>query len=141
LNCSRCTVDPFLGISAAFGAELVPGDLVLVQLLLAILLLDLPFDRKAVAVPAGHVGRVEAHQRARADDDVLQDLVHGVAHVEVAIGVGRAIVEDEAFGAGAGLAQLPVESFSAQRARMAGSFCARPAFIGKSVFGRKTVSR
>ena len=29
----------------------------------------------------------------------------------------------------------------AQRARIAGSLAARPAFIGKSVFGRKTVSR
>ena len=65
-----------------------------------------------------------------------------MAHVDVAIGVGRAVVEDEALAPGALLAQLLVQVRSpAQRARIAGSFAARPAFIGKSVFGRKTVSR
>ena len=54
--------DPFLGIGAAFGAELRLGHVVLVELLLAIFLLDLPFDRQAVAIPAGHVGRVLAEQ-------------------------------------------------------------------------------
>jgi hypothetical protein len=131
---------PLLGKGAAFGAELGGGDLVLAQLLLAIGFLDLPFDRQAVAVPAGNVGRVIAAQGRRADHDVLQDLVHGVAHVEIAIGVRRAIVKDEAFGTGTGAAKLAVRSVSAQRARMAGSFAARPAFIGKSVLGRKTVS-
>src|SRR3546814_15448597 len=40
--------------------------------------------------------RVTAHQRTAADDDVLQHLVHRMAHVDVAFGVGRAVVEDEA---------------------------------------------
>src|SRR5215210_7531847 len=35
----------------------------------------------------------------------------------------------------------PYRSSSFQRAAMTGSFCGRPAFIGKSVFGRKTVGR
>ena len=30
-----------------------------------------------------------------ADDQILEDLVHRVADVDVAIGVGRAVVEDE----------------------------------------------
>ena len=88
--------DPFLGIGAAFGAELRDRHVVLVQLLGAIRLLDLPLDRQAVAVPAGHIGRVLAQQGLAADDDVLQHLVHGVAHVDVAVGVGRAVVQDPA---------------------------------------------
>ena len=102
--------DPFLGIGAAFGAEFARRHRVLVELLLAILLLDLPLDRKAVAVPAGHVGRVLAEQGLGADHHVLEDLVHGVAHVDVAIGVRRAVVEDEALPPGARLAQAPVEA-------------------------------
>ena len=100
--------DPFVGIGAALGAELRCRHLVLVQLLLAILLLDLPFDRKAVAVPAGHIGRILAEQALAADDDVLQHLVHRMAHMDVAIGVGRAVMQDEAFAPGALGAQTPI---------------------------------
>ena len=67
------------------GAELDDVHGVLVQPLLAVLFLDLPFDRQAVAVPARHVGRIEAGQVARLDDDVLQDLVDRVAGVQLAI--------------------------------------------------------
>ncbi len=88
-------LDPFFGIGAAFGAELVDGDVVLVQLLRAIRFLDLPLDRQAVTVPARDVGRVLAHQRLRSDDDVLQDLVHRMAHVDVAVRVRGAVVQDE----------------------------------------------
>ena len=102
-------VDPMLGIGAALGAELGQRDLVLVELLLAILLLDLPLDRQAVAVPAGHVGRVLAQQGLGADDHVLEHLVERVADVDVAIGVGRAVVEDELLAARARRAQLAVE--------------------------------
>ena len=59
------------------------------------LLLDLVLDRQPVAVPARHVGRVEARHRLRLDHHVLQDLVDRVAHVDVAVGVGRAVVQDE----------------------------------------------
>ena len=52
--------DPFFGIGAAFGAEQDRIDLVLVELLGAIGLLDLPLDRQAVAIPAGYIRRVLA---------------------------------------------------------------------------------
>ncbi len=50
-------------------------------------------------------------------------------------------MKDEALAALPGLAQTPIQILRLQRARIAGSFCARPAFIGKSVWGRKTVGR
>ncbi len=96
-------------ISAAFGAELRDRHLVLVLLLGAIGLLDLPLDRQAVAIPAGNVRRVLAEQRLGADDDVLQHLVHRMAHMDIAIGVRRAIMEDEALAAGTGGAQPAVQ--------------------------------
>jgi hypothetical protein len=76
---------------------------------LAVQLLDLVFDRKAVAIPARNVGCVETGERLRADDDVLEDLVDRLAEVDVAVGEGRAIVQDEAWTALAGLADLFVE--------------------------------
>src|SRR5262249_11620367 len=51
---------------------------------------------KAVAIPARDVRRVETQHRAAAHDDVLEDLVHRRAEVDVAVGVRWAVVEDEA---------------------------------------------
>ena len=101
--------DPMAGEVAAFLAELDDGHGILVLALLAILLLDLPFDGQAVAVPARHVMRVLAQHLLRAVDDVLQDLVEGVADMDRAIGIGRSVMEHEfrpALGSGA---QLGVE--------------------------------
>ena len=92
-------IHPLLSELAAFAAEFERRHLVLVLALLAVLLLDLPFDGKAVAVPAGHVGGVLAHHLLRADDDVLQRLVEGMADMDVAIGVGRAVVKGEGLAA------------------------------------------
>ncbi|GAB1414255.1 hypothetical protein MASR1M97_29910 [Candidatus Desulfobacillus denitrificans] len=91
------------GEGAAQLARLVGGQVLAVQLL------DLVLDGQAVAVPARHVGRIEAGQRLRADDDVLEDLVDGMADVDVAVGVGRAVMQHEARSTGRGLADLLVE--------------------------------
>ncbi|MNS72395.1 hypothetical protein D3C72_1058060 [compost metagenome] len=87
-------VDPAGGVFTAGLAELRLGHLVLAAALGAELLLDLPLDRQAVAVPAGDVVDVIAQQEARTDHEVLQRLVQGVADVDVAVGVGRAVVQD-----------------------------------------------
>ena len=73
-------------------------------------LLDRVLDRQAVAVPAGHVLRVEAGQLPRLDDHVLEHLVDGVAHVDLAVGVGRAVVQHEQRRAVARVAQLLVQA-------------------------------
>ena len=39
-------------------------------------------DRQAVAIPARHVGRIEAGHQLRLDDDVLEDLVDRMADVD-----------------------------------------------------------
>ena len=102
-------VDPMLRIGAAFGAEFLDRNLVLVELFLAILLLDLPLDGEAVAIPAGHIRRVLALQRLGTDDHVLQDMVERMADMHVAIRVRRSVVEDELVAALAALANLPFQ--------------------------------
>ena len=77
---------------------------------LAVLLLDLALDRHAVAVPTGHIDCIEAREAARLDDDVLQNFVHRMADVDVAIGVRRTVVQDKfrpALGGGANLLVQP----------------------------------
>ena len=58
-------------------------------------LFDGVFDRQAVAIPAGDVLRVKTGELLGLDDHVFQDLVDGVANVQFAIGVGRAVVQDK----------------------------------------------
>ena len=90
---------PMLGVGAAFGAELQDGDGVLVAAGGAVLFLDLPLDRQAVAVPAGDVVSVVAAHLAGAVDHVLEDLVQRGADVQVAVRVGRAVMQDELLAA------------------------------------------
>ena len=87
--------DPMFGVFAAAGAKLGFRHLVLAAALGAQLLLDPPLDRQAVAVPAGQVVDVIAQGEARADDEVLQRLLQGVADVDRAVGVGRSVVQHE----------------------------------------------
>jgi len=67
---------------------------ILIELLLGGL--DGPLDGQTVVVPAGDIGGVVAHHGMAADDEVLQRLIQGVAHVDIAVGEGRAVVQDEA---------------------------------------------
>ena len=62
---------------------------------LAVLLLDLNFDRHAVAVPARNVRHVVAFDQLRLVDDVLQDLVHRVAKVNVPVRIRGAVMQQE----------------------------------------------
>src|ERR1043166_708591 len=75
----------------------------------AILLLDLPFDRQAVAVPARHVVGIEAEHLLRARHHVFEDFVERGADVDVAVGIGRPVVKDEAWAAGSGAAQPTID--------------------------------
>ncbi len=103
-------IDPMLGEGAALAAELDRRHLVLVAALGAILLLDFPLDRQAVAVPARHVIGVMAKHLLRARDEILQDLVQRMADMDIAIGVGRAVVKHEFRPALRRLAQALVEA-------------------------------
>ena len=85
-------VDPVFGELPALAPELDDGDGVLVLAGGAVLLLDLPFDRQAVAVPAWDVVGVLAQHLLRAIDHVLQDLVEGGADMDVTVGIGRAVM-------------------------------------------------
>ena len=71
--------------------------------------LDLPFDRQSVTVPAGDVVGFPPRHLMRADDNVLQRLVQRRADVNIAVGVRRAVVEDELGAALSAPAQFAVQ--------------------------------
>ena len=86
--------------SEKFGFSLALG---------AIGLLDLPFDRQAVAVPARHVVAVVPQHLLALHHEILEDLVQRMPDVDVAVGVGRAIVQHELGPPLGSLADLPVK--------------------------------
>ena len=53
------------------------------------------FDRKTVAIPAGDIGDIFSLLDGHAVDHVLQDLVHGMSHMKMSVGIGGAIAQEE----------------------------------------------
>ena len=102
-------VEPVRREIPAFLTEFTDRHLVLVLALLAVLFLDLPFDRKSVAVPAGHVVGVLAQHRLRTVDNILENLVQRMSDMKLAICVGRSVMKDKQFGIRARLAKTAVD--------------------------------
>ena len=98
--------DPFLGVSAALLADVCLAHL---ALLVAEFLVDFQLDRQAVAIPARHVRCVEALHAFALDDNVLEDLVQRVPDMNIAVRIGRAIVQGEVRFPGGRLADLAVK--------------------------------
>ncbi len=61
----------------------------------------LVFDRQTMAIPARDKGRAETGHGFRFHDQILEDFVERRSHVHVAVGEGRAIMQDEEFRPGA----------------------------------------
>ncbi len=99
-------VDKLFRVLATLPADSQPVQFGLSS---AQLLLHLDLDREPVTVPAGDVGRVEPHHGPRLHDDVLENLVERVPHVDGAVGVRRPVVQHEPGGSGARPADLPVD--------------------------------
>ncbi len=57
------------------------------------ILLDLVLDWQTVAIPAGHIGRGLTLHIAGLDNDILEDFVHGRAHMDIAVGVWGAVMQ------------------------------------------------
>ena len=71
---------------------------------------DAEFDREAVAVPAWNERRAEAGHRFGFHHEVLEDFVQRSAHVDIAIGEGRAVVEQVERGVLPALLDFGVEA-------------------------------
>ena len=87
-------LDVFLRKRPAPPAFVRRGDALL---FLAELEIDLVFDGQPVTVPAGDVGGVQPFHGLDPNDEILEHLVQRGSHVNVAVGVWGAVVQDEFF--------------------------------------------
>ncbi len=76
-------------------------------------LLDLVLNRQAVAVPAWDIDSIVAVETARFDNNILEDFVHGMADMNIAIRIGGAIMQDVALAPAAAGPQSLVNAFIA----------------------------
>ena len=106
LESGHLAVDIRLGKVMAGGAEVCDGHGLVIQL---VFLDDGRFNGHTMVIPAGNVGGVVAAHSVAADDKVLEGLVQRVAHVDIAVGEGRAVVQAEA-----GLALVLLQHFAVQ---------------------------
>ena len=86
-------IDIVVGKLMAGGAELRHAHGLAIEL---VLLDDGALDGHTVIVPAGDIGGIVAPHGVAAGNEVLDGLVQGVAHVQSAVGEGRAVVQGEA---------------------------------------------
>ena len=103
LEAFHLDADVLFGVGFTGGAEVRNAHCLVVELLL---LDDGRLDRHTVVIPAGDVGGVVTAHCVGAGDKVLDGLVQGVTHVDVAVGEGRAVMQVEA-----GLALVLLEHF------------------------------
>ena len=64
-----------------------------------------------MAIPAGYELRVKALELTRLDDHVLENFVDRVTDVNIAVGVGRAVMQNKLGSACRGLADALIEFF------------------------------
>ena len=88
------------------GTELSNRNLAAIH---AISLDGLTLDRQTVSIPARDIRRLIPHHIARTDDEILENLVQGVAHVQIAVCIRRAVVQNEEWLALVLLHQFMVE--------------------------------
>ena len=131
-------VDPMLGIGAALAGNSRTGTSSLLSFFLRYCSSTFHSMGRPWQSQPG-VGRVLAEQALRSHHHVLDRVVECVADVDVAVGVGRAVVEDEFLAAFAAL-NLLVQPLRFPRPGSPAPW-RNSAFIGKSVRGRKTVER
>jgi len=79
--------------------------------LVAQFLVDVMLDRQAVTVPAGNVRRIETGHPLGTQDDVLENLVESGTEMDIAVGVGGAVVQDEQRPSGTSLLNPLIKVF------------------------------
>ena len=92
LEAVHLPVDILLGIIMAGAAEVRGGHFLVVQLLL---LDDGRFNGHAVVIPAGDIRDIAAAHHIAAVDEILEGFVQRMAHVNVAVGKRRSVVQGE----------------------------------------------
>ena len=70
---------------------------------------NLVLDGQAVTVPARNIGAVETPHGQRPHDEILEHLVQGRPHVDLAVGIGRPVMQNLASPFGPGLPYLAIQ--------------------------------
>ena len=92
---ARLALQRVLSVLATGAAKTLETQIALLLAFFLERFFDMCFDRQTVTVVARNVGRVEAHHRARFDDEVFEDLVHRGAEMNVGVRVWWTIVKNK----------------------------------------------
>ena len=76
---------------------------------LANFLFDIQFNWQAMAIPTRHIRCIKATQGLALDDNIFQHLVDGVTDMDIAVGIGRAVMQHKFRTTFACASQLPVD--------------------------------
>ncbi len=94
LELFRLCIDPFLGELAAFLTEGQFINRVFILSLFAVAFFDFPLDRQAVTIPTRNIRRVITQHLPAFINHVFKDFIQGVPHMDIAVGVRRAVMQN-----------------------------------------------
>ena len=130
-------IDPMRGKGTALAPKLHDRYRIPVFSFCAVVLLDLPFDREPVTVPAGDVVGIVSQHLLGARHHVLQDLVERVPDMDVAVRIRRTVVQDEFGSAARSCAQARIEAELLPARENLRLLLRQPSAHGKVGFGEK----
>ena len=99
-------IEPASGVFTAARAKFATRHIVFAAAFTAKFFFDFPFNWQAVAIPARHIMRVIAEHLMGAVDDVFKDFIQRRSHMDMTIGIWRAVMQRIGRLAFALLAQL-----------------------------------
>ncbi len=88
--------DPFIRKAAAFLAKGHDIHIILIAAFGTILLFYLPLNGQAMTIPTWHIARVFTHHLLRAHYHIFKNFIQRMADVQMAIGIGGAIMQGKA---------------------------------------------
>ena len=89
-------IDPTGGKFAAFLTKFDHRNRVFIAAFFAVFLFYFPLNRQPVTIPTWDIARISAHHLLRAHHHIFEDLIERMTNVQVAIGIGRPVMQGKA---------------------------------------------
>ena len=86
---------PFIRKGTAFAAKFIHRNIVFVFLFFSVFFLNLPFNRKAMTIPAMNIRAVKPKHVLRTCHNVFQGFIQRMTNMNIAIRIRRAIMQNK----------------------------------------------
>ena len=93
-------INPSRGKFATFLTKFDDRNRVFISAFFAVFLFYFPLNGQTVTIPTWDIARIFAHHLLRADHHIFEDLIECMADMQVAIGIGRPVMQGKTLTTG-----------------------------------------